>query len=279
MANFYDADGNIIDISTEGVVIHVGAGQDYTTLRSGIAEAILHNGAKVIVHAGTYDLTQEFAAEIASHTASQEAGIVLDNNVHVIFEAGSYVTAIFETTNAWIATYFQPFRGKNFILEGLNVEVKNCRYAVHDEQNGADVTYKNVYKNCIMKNTVATGSGVSENHYPQCIGGGLGKHGFIEIHGGKYTSIGVDTITNEGPAISYHNGNISGADSKIFIDGVYLDGTYGNLRIGDYGPSTIKSKVLVSNCSFGSAILHRYETSGQSVENFEITEWNNEVRS
>ena len=259
----------------EGMTVHVGAGMDYTTLRAGIEAAVQVANSTVIVHAGEYDLTQEFATEIAAASAS--AGITLGNNVHVIFMAGSYVKAIFETSSEWISTYFEPFRGYNFTLDGLNIEAKNCRYCVHDERGGADVQYHNVYKNCIMKMECDQSSGATFLS-PQCIGGGLGKHGYIEIIGGHYTSLG-DTSTGERPCISYHNGSTEGCDSKIFIRDVYLAETTGCFRFGYYGPSTIKTPVLVSGCSMGSPIIERAETSSATVDNFEVIEWNNTIRS
>lgn len=260
---------------SEGITVHVGTGMDYTTLRAGIEAAIQVPNSTVIVHAGTYDLTQEFASEIAA--ASGSAGITLANNVHVIFMAGAYVKANFETSNEWISTYFEPFRGYNFTLDGLNIEAKNCRYCVHDERGGADVQYHNVYKNCIMKMECQQSSGATFLS-PQCIGGGLGKHGYIEIIGGHYTSLG-DSNINEKPCISYHNGATEGCDSKIFIRDVYLAESTGCLRFGYYGVSTIKTPVLVSGCSMGSPIIERAETAGSVVDNFEITQWNNTIRS
>lgn len=258
--------------SVSGREIHIGSGYEYTTLRAGIAEAIKYPNSKVIVHPGTYNLATEFADVIQSQPSGLQ-GLYLTNNVHVIFMAGSYVKALFPTTNNWINTYFNPIFGRDFILEGIRIEASNCRYIVHDEQSGADVNYHNVYLNCQMKMTAVSPNGT----YCQCIGGGLGKNGYIEIIGGKYESYGEDG-SGESPAISYHNGSVANADSKFFIRDVYLDGDGGNFRFGYYGPSTIKSPVYINGCSMKSAILKRAETSGSTNDNFEIIEWNNIVR-
>lgn len=245
--------------------IHIGSGKPYTTLRAGIAEAITVPGSIVYVHPGTYDLTQEFATEIANHSGS---GITLANGVHVIFLPGAYVTALFSTYDEWVSTYFEPFYGYDFTLEGLNIKASNCRYCVHDERSGADLTYHNVYKNCIMEMAASVNFG-------QCIGGGLGKNGYIEIEGGKYKSTHGSGGTD---AISYHNGNIANAYSTIVIRDVYLaDGN--NFRFGYYGPSTLKSPVMICGCSMGAAIVVAPETAGSTEENFALTEWNNIIRS
>lgn len=260
---------------TIGLTVHVGSGQEFTRLRDGIDRATQVENSVVIVHAGTYDLTSEFADEIARATGT--AGITLANNVNVIFLAGSYVKAIFNTSSEWISRNFEPFRGYNFTLDGLNIEAKNCRYCVHDERGGANIQYHNIYKNCVMKMECRLSSGATFVS-PQCIGGGLGQHGYIEIVGGHYTSLG-DTDTGERPCISYHNGSTPNCDSKIFIRDVYLAEPTGCLRFGYYGTSTIKTKVLVSGCSMGSPIIERAETPESTIDNFEVVEWNNTIRN
>lgn len=262
---YYVAASKLNPNTIEKREIHIGTGRPYTTLKAGIAEAITVPGSIVYVHPGTYDLTQEFATEIANQSGS---GIQLANGVHVIFMPGAFVTALFNTYVEWVSTYFEPFYGYDFTLEGLNIKASNCRYCVHDERSGANIEYHNVYKNCVMEMTASV-------NYGQCIGGGLGKNGYIEIEGGKYKSTHGSGGTD---AISYHNGNIANAYSTITIRDVYLaDGN--NFRFGYYGPSTLKSPVTISGCSMGGAIVVAPETAGSSEANFELTEWNNIVRS
>lgn len=254
--------------------IHIGSGQTYTTLRSGIAAAVEMGNCHVYVHPGTYDLTEEFATEISAEQGT--AGIVLGNNIYVEFMAGSYVKALFPTSTNWISANFEPFSGRNFVLDGLNIESSNCRYCVHDEQSGADVNYHNVYKNCIMKHSANSSSGITGNLYQQCIGGGLGKHGYIEIIGGNYDS-SLNGSSNT-PTISYHNGATEGCDGKLYIKDLYLNNN-NYLRFGYYGSSTIVTPVFVSGCSMGNAIVKTAETAQSVNDNFSITEWNNIVRS
>ena len=257
-------------------IIECGVGKEFSTLRSAIAAAIQSHGSHVKVYPGTYDLTQEFATEIANHTAH---GIELANDVYVEFMAGSYVTAIFDNTDSWICHNFQPFYSTgngSFVLDGLNIKAQNTRYCVHDEHVGQG-TYHHTYKNCIMHyiNTY------EPLVYVQCIGGGLGQNGFISIEGGMYTSEPNyarpgRTIESLTLPITYHNGNNANALSKIFIKDVYLTGK-GHFRFGDYGPSTNKTPVLITGCRMGAPTLHSFENQEFSVVNFEITEWNNDI--
>lgn len=259
-----------IGVGTENIQFEIGSGKFYETLKSGVGNAIKFKNSKVLVYPGTYDLATEFASEIT--TASGSSGVLLKNGVHIIFSAGSYVTALFPTTNDYIATYFQPFRGYDFTLEGLNIESSNCRYCVHDEQASADYVYHNVFKNCIMKQTASTSAG-SSSAYVQCIGGGLGKHGYIEIIGGMYKSIGDGTTA---PVISYHNGGVAECDNRVFIRDVYVeDNCY--MQFSSWGTHSKHSKVFVNNCSMPLAIVENtVEVGGQ--DNMDVIQYNNTIR-
>lgn len=263
--------------SSGGYIFECGTGKTYARLRDAIAAARAVPNSRVIVYPGTYDLTEEFSTEITA--AQGNVGIQLSNNVYVEFLAGSYVTALFENSSEWISNSFQPFyaAGSGFTLDGLNIRAQNCRYCVHDERAGADVQYHNVYKNCVMEFTMddAETSG-GTNKYFQCIGGGLGKNGYIEITGGCYTTVNNKDADVQQP-ISYHNGYSAGCDSKIHVDNVYL-ADKGQFRFSDYGASTIDTRIYVSNCSMGGQIIRRRETQDTDHDNMVLIEWNNTVR-
>lgn len=267
-------------------VFHVGAGQLYTRLRDGIAAGVSAGNAKVYVHAGTYNLINEFASEIQA--ASGGTGIALGNNVHVVFYDGAKVTANFDnsegtydaTTWRWIYDNFQPFYSlsqgnADFTIENLEIEASNTRYCVHDELSGTN-TYRHEYKNCKMKYV----NNHQDVNYVQCIGGGLGEHGTIIIDGGYYecqtdygyASVGGDPLNCQ-QCISYHNGYASGCDSSITIKNVYL-ADRGYFRFGYYGASTIKSNIYISGCETGLPTLKKGENADAANDNFEVVEWN-----
>lgn len=264
-------------ISGSNNIIEVGTGKQFTTLKDGIAEAIKYKNTKVIVYPGIYDLTIEFSDGIADQTAR---GICLKNNVYVQFLGGAYVKANFDNSNTWIYHNFQPFYSDgSFTLDGLNIEASNCRYCVHDEHGDRQGDYYHAYKNCIMKYS----NTYSEVIYTQCIGGGLGEHGYIDIDGGYYESNTTHpysgaTLEESQRVISYHNYFGENADSKIVIKNVYLANN-GRFKFGMYGDSTIKSKVIVSGCSMGKNTILGFETSSSVNENFELVEFNNTVRN
>ena len=250
--------------------IECGPGKEYQKLRYAIQKGC-DIGGTVIVYPGTYDLTSEFAEEIENHTTN---GILLYNGVHVIFLAGAYVTAILDGTDEWLVYNFAPFQIKgSATIEGAHIRAANTRYCVHDEMQGKGI-YTVRYINCDMEMT----SDLNPSKFQQCIGGGLGVHGYIEITGGKYKSYKSANESTDTQTISYHNGPGANCDSKIHIRDVYLDGE-NYFQFGYHGISTHKSPVYISGCSMGKSIVLTNEEAGDSSVNFEITEWNNTVRT
>ena len=262
----------------KNLTFECGVGKRYTRLRDAMAEAILHKGSKVVVYPGTYDLTQEFATELENHSGS---GILLTNDVHLIFMPGAYVTCMVDVSNEWAYTHFEPFRvnSGNFTLENANIKCKNTRYCVHDELGGAVSQYIHKYVNCTMDY-------VNEQQnvkYVQCIGGGLGQNGYIEIIGGYYKSFSYypapnyQSVDDLQQPITYHNGNNADADSHIIIRDVYL-ADKGYFRFGNYGPSTNLTPVQVCGCRMYKPVLLMNETfESTQVQNFEIISFNNEI--
>ena len=246
------------------------------TLRSVCEEAIKYKNSTVIVKSGTYDLTEEFNDHISAKSGS---GIKLTNGIKIIFEAGAYVKAEIETATEYSQHNFEPFYSAgDFELIGLNISAKNTRYCVHDESGGQG-TQHHIYRNCQMKYR----NDAEVPHYSQCIGGGMGEHTFIEIHGGIYdTAItnpsGSQSQTELDIPISYHNGANSKCDGKIFIDGVYLKNK-GHFRFGYHGSSEIKTLIEISNCSVGQRTLLTQESGQTYPENFELIEFNVVLRN
>lgn len=263
-----------------GKFFECGTDKQFTRLRDAVAEAIKYPNSTVIVYPGTYNLAQEFAEEIATPSGSIY-GIELSNNVYVKFMSGSYVTALFPNSSIDISEHFSPFysAGTGFTLDGLHIRASNCRYCVHDERNGQNVKYHNVYKNCNMGFTMddpAQSGGTY--HYMQCIGGGLGQYGYIEIVGGYYRTINnLYTDEHSEQPISYHNGYSPNCDNRIFISNVFIAGR-GIIRLGCYGSSTIKSMVYVTGCRMWGPVYKMIEAPSQyNIDNFEVIDWNNTI--
>lgn len=262
-------------LRTEKAIYDVGAGRQYTTLRSAIEDAVKVRNAEVYIYAGTYDLTQEFATELADSSYNQSFGLFLTNGVKLHFLAGSYVKAIVDMSggdNVRILNWFSPFEiHGDFEIDGLNIEAQNTRYCVHDDTAGIEV--KGIYRNCVMVNHTTSSS---QYAHGQCIGGGIVTHKDITIDGCVFSAskAGDPNI----PAVFYHNGDTANDDSKIFVRNCrFAD----NNQLGVYsrGQSQIMSYMYACGNSLSNAEdIFAVRQSGQPYDNMDVIAWNNEFR-
>ena len=268
--------GKKISDITQNHIYHIGKGSDYkyTTLREGIAEATRYERSIVYVHEGTYDLIEEWRTEV-SQRLTYQFGNRLCNGIELVFLAGSKVVAHAELSNE-VRTNFNPFyiEGSCSII-GLNIDVSNVRYCVHDEGLGqfkADI----YYKNCVMKNhsDIYIDAEGKPHCFHQCIGGGMGAHTNVHIENCVFDSaVGGDTNTH---AVSYHNGISNyNCEGSVFVSNCYFAGQ-NSLRAQSYGVSTKMSMMYANNNSFGNPIECVNENTHK---NFDVLEWNNVIRN
>lgn len=262
-------------------IFYVGSTREITTLRAGIAEAIKVPNSTVYVDAGVYDLTTEFAAEIQAAGEAQY-GIRLKNGVHVIFSSGAKVIAKYTGGDTNVETYFAPFYAdnqhgvvSNFVLENLDIESENTRYCVHDECGGSSGAYTHRYINCKMSNDNVD-SAIGKGYYPQCIGGGLGQYGYIDIEGCYFKTKRAETERTT--CVSYHNNYYANSKSNINVRDCYFD-DYGTFRVTHYGSSTDVSQAIICNCSLGLAPYIEHEQGSQGPENMNLRAYLNDVRN
>lgn len=258
-------------------VVDKNGNGDYTSLTECIEEAEKHMNSVVYVNAGVYDIEQEFKDlygedYFETYTVSKGKGIVLKNRIKVIFSSNSSIIFNYLGENTDVLHEFSPFNAGDygFTLENLTISASRCRYIVHDERGSSADNYVNKYINCnfYLDNTNNT------QGYPQCIGGGLGTNGYIEVNGCVIsTKLGE---TNYANSLSYHNTSVEGAKSHISIKNCYFP-NYCNCRFGYYGNSTEITKIELIGNYFGRPYTLAAETSGSSIVNMEVIEWNNEV--
>lgn len=260
------------------MTFYVGASEEFKRLRDGIAKAVQFKDSKVIVRAGTYDLISEFSEEINA-SKNENFGIILENGVHVIFDPGAAVVANYTGNDTNILNNFSPFLsghvGGGFTLENLTISTKNTRYCVHDDLGDYDIISTNKFINCKMthddtENTVKS--------YPQCIGGGFGRHTYVVINNCYFRSVGSDNYPN--PIVSYHNTwKFNDAKSKLILSNSYFYGK-GTYRCSHHGPSSLVSESYINNCSLGSQPIIKHEVSGSTnPENTSIVSYMNEIRA
>ena len=267
-----------LERSKTSITVHVGADEEFASLLEGILYATKFMDSTVIVKSGTYNLINEFEDYygvdfFTNYNSNSVKGIVLKNRVKVYFSGSARVDFKYTGSNQYVQSMFSPFNAGEygFELHNLNIEAKNCRYCVHDERATNYDSYRNVYNNCtfLLDNSANTNWASK-----QCIGGGLGFAGNIEITNCIFDSVGG--IADNG-GVSYHNTSLSGAKSNIVISGCYFMGT-NSIRISQYGKSTKITNVLITNNSLGAAIVKRAEDSTATVDNMNVLQFNNVVR-
>lgn len=269
-------------------VFRVGETREYTLLLEGIIAAEEYKNSIVYVDPGTYDMTQEFKDKYGNDyfsstatdftTKSNFRGCPLTNGVHVIGYGGVTVTGgLLSTDNPDAISWWSIFNGGDdaygdngygFTIENITIKSvsQHIRYLVHDEYGGTDYDYINKYINIHFV--------VFPGYVKRCIGGGLGKHGYILI----------DNCTVDAPAydatirgINYHNDAGVGALNEIYIKNCYIpNGTVGITWYGQT-PATEKSMLYVNNCYLQAEPVKKEETASAPYENVDIVSWCNTI--
>ena len=255
-------------------VYHVekdGSG-DFTKLVDAIQEATKYLDSIVYLGAGEWDIISEFGNTYMDNVSSDKTtwGLYLKNRIHLIGSSNSIVKAVYTGNNANVTQYFAAFNaGKyGFTMENINIVDDHIRYSVHDDRgNSFNEQYSNKYINCSMKHT--------NGMYGDCIGGGLGINGLIEIRNCYF-----EGDANVERLVYYHGNNYSGATDaqcKMIVTDNYFANS-GSFKLTKYGDSTKVSTAYVSNNSLGAA-LEVNSGSYAPNDNMELIAWNNEVRS
>lgn len=258
---------------------------DFSTLKEAVDYSLSHSNLTIEVYEGIYDLIEEFGSDYFENlgSASSNEGLHLGNNVHIIFSSNSKVICNYEGDNANVHKYFSPFtcsangNHKGFTLENLDLECSNVRYAIHDEVLSQKGRYVNKYKNCRVYIDNTSNSNWGNR---QCIGGGLGGNGYIEIDSCYFESVPTTSKPNGGGIVSYHCGKGTEGDnycSKVTIKNSYF-ANKDTVRCSYYGNQTTMSTVTVNNCSLGQLPYCGIESTQYTTVNMKLIEFNNTVR-
>ena len=254
---------------------------DFVKLSDAIVTATKYMDSVVYLGDGTWDLIEEFGSDFFNNATGGGAprspvrGLLLKNRIHIIGSSKSKIICNYTGDNAVIKKWFSVFNSDiyGFTLENITIEASNIRYIIHDERDSGTDSYINRYINCHFK------FDNSDNDTPgrtaQCIGGGLGIDGYIDINGGVFESIDT-TKTGHICVVSYHNSAGANAKNHISIKNTYLK-ALGYFRINSYGESTEITECEITNCSMGRSVLIGHETGGSNM-NINVTQWNNEIR-
>ena len=245
----------------ENKVFHVGSNRDITSLKDGIEIATQYDNAILYVDEGIYNLVEEFGQSYLDGTTSDK-GLILKNNIHVIFSPKSKVTFNYNGNNSHIHKNFSPFNSgiNGFTIENLTLECSNCRYGIHDERGNSTDRYKNIYKNCEIS---LDNSNNPDWSSPQNIGFGLGNDGEVEVESCVFNNWITFHLDNANRPTS--QAIVTVKNSYFKIGAVWVDG---NQSI------TALSRFIVSNNSFSQA-MH----IGELYNSVELFTFNNEIRN
>lgn len=155
----------------------------------------------------------------------------------------------------------------------MDIESKNTKYCVHDECGGTTGSFTHKYINCRMS---MDNTNPDTTLYPQCIGGGLGQHIYIDIVGCYFKSKKGETKKTS--TVSYHNNSDADSKSNINVRNCYFDG-FGTFRVTHYGDSTDVSEAIINNCSLGTQAYIEHEGGTTGNENMKLISYMNEVRN
>ncbi len=249
-------------MDTVSKIFYVGKNRDIKTLKKGIEVATSYNNSILYVDEGEYDLYQEFGEEFFNNYTKKSAkGLVLKNNIHIIFSPKSKVIFEYAGDNEDVHKEFSPFNGSEngYTLENATIIAKNCRYCLHDERGGSLEFYKNYIRNC---NFNLDNSNNPDWNNPQTIGGGLGDNGVVIIE---------DCISNSW--FTYHTNNNIGyksSQSSLTIKNNYIE--RGSIIITSVYEISTPTYVKICNNSFSQ------DCKVQESSALKTYIYNNEIR-
>ena len=274
---------NLVDINNIGNrVFYCGATRDITTLKGGIEEATKYMDSTLYVDSGTYDLVQEFGQEWFDSLTSGDtlSGLVLKNNIHVVFSPNSKVVSHYAGNNQYAQSLYSPFNAGEYgyTIENLNLECSRCRYAIHDERNGEDELYRATMVNCKMSIDNSQNDYWSNHH---CVGGGLGTNSEVTIKNCIF-STDVDTLRW---GVYYHIQNSRTKTNYrtilVIKDNYFITGT---ITLDDVTatPASVSddSEYIITNNSFPTKYAG---TNDEGIyvgltKSYALRAWNNKIR-
>lgn len=263
--------------------IYVGTNEEYTRLIDALNYAHNHKNTTVRVRPGTYDLVEELGGTEYINTHSMGTGTVIDNGIKLIFDTGAKVKLNYSGTNTDFMARYSPFTARlengvqtngDFYIENLDIEASNVKYCFHDDMGFSSIPYIHKFVNCRMKlnNSLNT-----ESDTTQCIGGGFGRYGEIDIVGGEYYTTARGGNAN--PEITYH-ACAEQIDLTQYSILTIKDAILEHTCIGRrYGFTTAKSIMYVTNCNLGTLPSIQYEQGVTDwYDNIILKQWNNFIR-
>ena len=234
--------------------VTIGLNGDFKTIKDGFKYAF-ENDLTAIIEPGVYDLVSEGISGIG-YIAPKE-----------VYGYGVTLLCNLEEENWLLSPINISPNSKGSKIYGLTIICSNCRYCIHDDMGGQLIEthipfYHNVYKDLLLIHNSVISSVLKA---PQCIGGGFGDYGYIEIDNCIFDSkIYAD--------VSYHSKSWNPQtpqtnDCVLICKNSVFKSTFSISAIGD--DTSYMNKVYISNCLMKSLPDVRDRT------NIKFISWNN----
>lgn len=227
--------------------VTIGSGGDYDTITAGFAAArALNTGA--IILAGNYNLISE---GISGY------GLVCPK--HVI-GYGAKIKMILPSEDWNISPFNMPLEPE-CIIEGVEIEVTNGRYCIHDEMYNYAPAYHHVIKNCkLIHNSPSSAILLA----PRAIGGGIGNSGVVEIYNNY-----IESQLNYGD-LAYHSNGAGSQTGEVYVH-VHDNDIKHAIQFSRSGSDSSYMNVgYVSNNRFGTTV-----PTNMTDTNISMICWNN----
>ena len=229
--------------------LKIGIGTAWTNIQKAFDYAIA-NDLGVIFTPGTYDFS-------VYHTVHGYEGLVTPK--HIIGYGAKIISSLPEDDIDWAFSPLYVNRNlSEVIIEGLEIECTNCRYCIHDEMWDIPTYYHHEYKNLILKHNSKDSSILLA---PQCIGGGLGNVGRIDIE----NCVCASEHAND---VNYH-GNVDGQTGNciVYVKDSVFKTTVVTGSVRDY--TNFMNTLYVTNCLCGTIPITHTELNAKTIA------WNN----
>ena len=227
-----------------------------------IDDSSINNQYYIHIYGGDYDILSELGGETWLNTLTSDMnemqGLLLPDYVHLIGHGA--VRLYFEIPDD-LCNEINVVKcsglnlNRSNIIEGIEIIVKNCRYAVHDETGNKTHNVTRKFKNVRLIHNGCIGYWTS----PKALGGGTGS-------GGRYDII---NLYCESPIIpfSYHNNENQGTNIWN-IDGLITKSTKDyydfDVMFGYYKKNSNINYIYAKNCILSKTMIVKQES--QSVE-------------
>lgn len=254
-------------VSGGEIVVDASGNGDYTSFTEAIYNT-WNSGIDVIVKPGTYDIKAEYIALFGQTVVDNmtdetdlsgfQFGVRL-NNRKVTFESGAHLVCDWSTQTVSGTRRFSAIRvDSNVEIIGMDLDVTEAFYAVHDDYGTNNIPFTNIYRNCKI---------VGHNLYNNnCIGGGCKRYS-KHILENCYFDNGKTNVTT----VRYHNYALNqDAEPIVWVSNCYFNSLFTPRWAGT---QTTKMTVYVNNC-YAEAIYKLAEGSSTN-DNVVLIKWNN----